>query len=232
VGTNDAEFLAKYFSPVFDIHDLQRIPNFNAVTRMLVSGVPTQAFSMATLPPLGTPNQQLAMALKQLSAAKFGRPRLRVETEIFDRLRTEEPPKPSFDRNPPSRPVTGNMPPVGPVKASGGSFLDEWLAKRQQAPPAAPLKPALRTSYQNPTLSDPNVGKSVKYKDQMPKNISSNEIEQEEVQRIAEQLKKNMQAGVAESALEVPQDLALKKQVNEDTIIIDQEGNMSFHQDK
>src|SRR5690606_30978841 len=28
VGTNDAEFLAKYFSPVFDIHDLQRVPNY------------------------------------------------------------------------------------------------------------------------------------------------------------------------------------------------------------
>src|SRR5690606_29576665 len=58
VGTNDAEFLAKYFSPVFDIHDLQRIPNYNSVTRMLIGGVPTQPFSMATLPPLGKPNSQ------------------------------------------------------------------------------------------------------------------------------------------------------------------------------
>src|SRR5690606_33983628 len=94
VGTNDAEFLAKYFAPVFDTQDLQRIPNFNSVTRMLIGGVPTQPFSMATLPPLGKPNPQLAAALKRLSAAKFGRARAEVEADIFGRLKTEEPAKP------------------------------------------------------------------------------------------------------------------------------------------
>src|SRR5690606_10757920 len=82
VGTNDAEFLAKYFAPIFDIHDLQRVPNYNTITRMLIGGVPTQPFSMMTLPPLGNPNLKLASALKQLSAAKFGRPRAQVEAEI------------------------------------------------------------------------------------------------------------------------------------------------------
>lgn len=136
VGTNDAEFLAKYFAPVFDTQDLQRIPNFNSVTRMLIGGVPTQAFSMATLPPLGSPNAQLGDALKKLSAAKFGRPRAQVEADIFDRLKTEEPAKPAFGAMPAQVPAGAATGPTGPQKSSGGSFLDEWLAKRQ-----APMAP-------------------------------------------------------------------------------------------
>jgi len=89
VGTNDAEFLAKQFAPIFDIDDLQFLPNFNTAVRMMISGVPVQPFSMATLPPLGNPNQQLADALKQLSAAKFGRPKQVVEGEIFKRMATQ-----------------------------------------------------------------------------------------------------------------------------------------------
>lgn len=92
VGTNDAEFLAKQFAPVFDIEDLQFIPNYNMVVRMMIGGVPVQPFSMSALPPLGNPNKQLADALKQLSWAKYGRPRSEVEKTIFDRLKTESRP--------------------------------------------------------------------------------------------------------------------------------------------
>lgn len=89
VGTNDAEFLAKQFAPVFDIEDLQFIPNYNMVVRMMIGGVPVQPFSMSALPPLGSPNQELADALKQLSWAKYGQPKAEVERTIFDRLKTE-----------------------------------------------------------------------------------------------------------------------------------------------
>ena len=89
----DAEALAKRLRPAFDPPDLLRMPNYNAAVRMLINGVPTQPFSMATLPPLGNPNQKLASALKQLSAAKYGRPKAQVEKEIFERLATiAEPP--------------------------------------------------------------------------------------------------------------------------------------------
>src|SRR6185369_4605312 len=81
--------------PAFDTSDLLRVPNYNTVVRTLIGGVPTQPFSMATLPPLGTPNEQLASALKQLSAAKYGRPKALVEKEIFERLATNAPPAPA-----------------------------------------------------------------------------------------------------------------------------------------
>jgi hypothetical protein len=155
VGTADAEFLEKQFRPIFDIDDLQFLPNANTVVRMMIGGVPVQPFSMATLPPLGSPNTQLMEALKQLSAAKYGRPKAAVEAEIFKRLATEQPPKIAAPSNsdllqkyglssPPGAakpqlpsatgmPSTPAMPPTA-KPTSGGSFLDEWLAKRKSAP--------------------------------------------------------------------------------------------------
>jgi hypothetical protein len=146
VGTNDAEFLAKQFSPVFDADDLQRIPNANTIVRMLIGGVPAQPFSMATMPPLGTPNKQLGDALRQLSAAKYGRPKAVVEKEIFDRLRTSEPARPAFGASPFAAP--GASPQAAPASAmpkqpssSGSSFLDEWLAKRRSPTASSPVTP-------------------------------------------------------------------------------------------
>lgn len=177
VGTNDAEFLAKQYAPVFDIDDLQFLPNANTAVRMMIGGVPVQPFSMATLPPLGNPNPKLAEALKQLSAAKYGRAKKEVEANIFKRLATQAPPKPSL---PPSfgspfgQPAGGSLPPwsgaatrppsptVGgqssalqsparPVSA-GSSFLDEWLSKRKSgASVPLPPKPAATAGQAMPT---------------------------------------------------------------------------------
>lgn len=156
VGTSDAELLTKKFSPVFDIEDLQFLPNYNTAITMMIGGVPVQPFSMATLPPLGNPNKQLAEALKQLSAAKYGRPKATVSAEISKRLATVPtkpvlpPSGPSvFDKYgipPSSGPSVGpspfsNMPsasthkqaskPANSIPKQPSSFLDEWLEKRK-----------------------------------------------------------------------------------------------------
>jgi len=173
VGTTDAEFLAKQFAPVFDIDDLQFLPNYNTAVRMMIGGVPVQPFSMATLPPLGNPNPQLADALKQLSAAKYGRPKAQVEAEIFKRLETKALPRPvsSFEslgsgRTPygsQGQPMGGGLPPASsrpsiPPPApkpptSGSSFLDEWLAKRKDnivKPTSLPTSPPKETPKPKP----------------------------------------------------------------------------------
>jgi len=246
VGTNDAEFLAKYFSPVFDIHDLQRIPNYNSVTRMLIGGVPTQPFSMMTLPPLGKPNQQLATALKQLSAAKFGKPRAQVEADIFARLRTEEPPKPAFGSSPFGGQPGPTRPPGAPQKPSNSSFLDEWLKKRQapltppknpwnkpptQQPPAptGQATPDLADSFPKPKLTDPKAGASVDFNAGRPANISSNEVDQQEALKIAEKLKQQM--GTSPDTKPTPKtegSLSLRNGGDQehDTIVIDNDGTM------
>jgi TraM recognition site of TraD and TraG len=137
----DAEALSKRMRPAFDAPDLLRMPNYNAAVRMLINGVPTQPFSMATLPPLGNPNQQLADALKQLSAAKYGRPRGIVEKEIFERLAT----KPDTSQ---ARPFGGSAP-----GNSFGSFGANNTAPARGAfgAPAAPVSgPAFGGSAQQP----------------------------------------------------------------------------------
>jgi hypothetical protein len=153
----DAEALAKRMRPAFDPTDMLRMPNYNAAVRMLVKGVPTQPFSMATLPPLGDPNYKLADALKQLSAAKYGRPKALVEKEIFERLATKaEAPARPFGASQPSTPAYtapfgGQQPagsfaapqggagkfggPAAPPAPGTGSFLDEWMSKRESKGP-------------------------------------------------------------------------------------------------
>jgi len=137
VGTQDAEALTKIFQPVFDADDLQRVPNQNVIVRMLVQGVPSQPFSMATLPLIKTDNFKLVAALKQLSAAKHGRPRAIVDAEIFERRKIKEPLKPAnpFGAGPagPGFSPSSSVPAVGP-KPGSSSFLDDWLAKRQVKP--------------------------------------------------------------------------------------------------
>lgn len=158
VGTNDAEFLAKQFAPVFDTDDLQRIPNFNAVVRMLIGGIPAQPFSLSAMPSLGTPNKKLMDALKQLSAAKYGRPRAKVDAEIMARIRTPDPiPRPPAaagqgypagpNRMPAARPAPGAayQPPAYQTPAYQPAYPPG--APVAGPPPAAPRRPSTGSSF-------------------------------------------------------------------------------------
>lgn len=182
IGQPDVEALSRYFQPTFDGNDLVRIPNYNTIIRTLVGGVPTQPFSMATLPPLGSPNHKLAEALKKLTAAKYGRPKGVVEKEIFDRIATKEPPRPAANAanasagsfgnratNPSSTTNRPLQPRQSPPRPGTGSFLDEWMikkskpagpyanpwAKTQPAPVANPARPAAQPMPLQPRPTSP-----------------------------------------------------------------------------
>lgn len=238
IGQNDVESIGKYFQPVFDAEDLLRIPNFNTVVRTLIGGVPTQPFTMATLPQLGTPNKRLAEALKQLSAAKYGRPKAVVEKEIFARMTTKEEPKSAYNPSTPGFPTSTALPYTNsqmpasnpwarpgqppasaglasvPVPKAGGSFIDEWLAKKRTAPlagvpasspysmngPAQGVATAAPISGQTisqplspissvPVSAMPNMAPASTPLTPAGRNISSNEIEQAEVDKIAGELR-------------------------------------------
>jgi hypothetical protein len=137
------------------------MPNYTSVAQVLINSVPSAPFSMDWIPLMGHPNKQLADALKRLSAAKYGRPRAIVEAEIVQRLHAadiarEEDKKKRLEamRNS-SIPVpgkaqstVGSQPGTPSGSTPGGSpsgnqsFLDDWLAKRQQVKPSSsPDKP-------------------------------------------------------------------------------------------
>lgn len=147
VGQQDVDILAKYFQPHFGANDLLRVPNHNAIVRTLIGGVPTQPFSMSTLPPMGEPHPKLAAALKQLSAAKYGRPKSVVEKEVFGRLATN------------SAAPTQQQPPLGPAPAGqhspASSSFGSRLAPGASAPPLAgqPAQPAKKASFLDEWLS-------------------------------------------------------------------------------
>jgi hypothetical protein len=276
IGQNDVESLTSYFQPIFDGDDLLRVPNYNTIVRTLIGGVPTQPFSMATLPALGSPNPRLAEALKQLSAAKYGRPKGEVEKEITARITVPEPPRPSpaggFGANPygsaQQTSAPGGMPgaassytPSGPRPAAlaaaptgTGSFLDEWLNKRRsgavaptpslgarpnpqpsvpaaQAPvSAAPTQPTVQTVASSPAVPAPPAGNKTEEKPAETtgtKNISSDEIESDEVNKIAAELRQQLDQP-KEPAIKVADDKEHHVELQsgkDDTIFIDREGN-------
>lgn len=127
IGVTDAELMVKKFSPVFDAEDLTKLPNYQSIASVMISNVPSAPFSMAFMPPGCRDNPQLADAMKRLSATKYGYSRAIVEKEIFTRL---EPPKPAIPAQA-ARP-NGQVSSPGAKKPGGASFLDDWLAKRQQ----------------------------------------------------------------------------------------------------
>jgi hypothetical protein len=184
IGITDAEILVKKFQPTFDAEDLTRLPNFQTVATVMINNVPSAAFSMSLVPPMGTPNTQLRDALKRLSAAKYGRPRAEVEKEIFARLgagdaarkaklealkQAQQERLAAMQNRPASGALLGapaggiapNIPaasaPGAAPKPGGSSFLDEWLAKRQQiAPkPNSPSTPSPLAKQNPPTVAAP-----------------------------------------------------------------------------
>jgi hypothetical protein len=133
IGVTDAELMVKKYQPVFDAEDLTKLPNYQFVATVMINNVPSAPFSMAGLPPFNKENQQLGDAMKRLSATKYGFGRAVVEKEIFARL---EPPKSQLPPSMASSGRPGGSPfaqqPAPPKPSGGSSFLDEWLAKRQQ----------------------------------------------------------------------------------------------------
>ncbi len=82
VGSEDAEFLEKQFSPVFSARDIMNIENRNAYIKMLSGGKPVKPFSIAMqAPPEGDPAR--VEPLKELSSLKYGADRAKVEEMIM-----------------------------------------------------------------------------------------------------------------------------------------------------
>jgi hypothetical protein len=153
IGVTDAELMVKKFQPVFDAEDLTKLPNFQAITSVMINNVPSAPFSMTLLPPMALSNDQLGNAMRRLSATKYGFARAVIEKEIFTRL---EPPKPTMPSLPSQTGGPGRPLPPSPKApgSGGGSFLDEWLSKRQKLATSAP-KPVMQPPVPPPAGQSP-----------------------------------------------------------------------------
>lgn len=86
VGTEDAEFLEKQFTPVFTQTDITNLDNFNAYVKLLADGRPIKPFNVRIEKPEKGNNEQVDK-LKELSSLVFGRPRAQVEEEIMSKYK-------------------------------------------------------------------------------------------------------------------------------------------------
>lgn len=81
VGAEDAEFLEKYFLPVFNKQDLINIDNLNAYAKLLINNQTAKPFNVG-IKWGKRGDEEYIKSLKELSALKYGRPREEVEQEI------------------------------------------------------------------------------------------------------------------------------------------------------
>ncbi|HET6622706.1 MAG TPA: type IV secretory system conjugative DNA transfer family protein [Candidatus Saccharimonadales bacterium] len=244
IGTTDAELMVKKFAPTFDAEDLTRLPNFETITSVMINNVPSSPFSMSLIPPLGRPNPKLYEALRRLSAVKYGRPRAKVEEEIFKRLRAGDEAREQKKRAMRASLEGSNSP---ASKSSGSSFLDEWLAKRQQlkqtkpkpqpVPTPAPAKPTPPVAKPAPTpaptkpLTDPASLKpagavEVRSPGQVDRSDSENPEDKLKMEQQLNAAQKAAPAAKPKDSLKVkPSDADEDDEIDE--IFIDLRGNLS-----
>ena len=82
VGADDARYLAREFSPVFDETDLINLPNHHIYLKLMIDGRSSQPFSATTMPPVEKAGS-LKQKIIETSRKKYTRPRIQVEKELF-----------------------------------------------------------------------------------------------------------------------------------------------------
>jgi hypothetical protein len=87
VGAEDAEYLQKQFTPVFNAQDLIKIENYSAYLRLMVNGMISTPFNIKTYPPNPSDRERMA-DIKEYYILKNGRAREEIEAEVEARRRT------------------------------------------------------------------------------------------------------------------------------------------------
>lgn len=91
VGASDALTLEPELSPPFTAADLQNLPRYQTVVKLLARGEQLAPFSAQTLPALRLPSEALEIAtrIKEQSRRRFAQPRSRVEAAIASSMSAE-----------------------------------------------------------------------------------------------------------------------------------------------
>ena len=84
VGAEDAQFLEKEFTPVFNAQDLINIDNFNFYVKMMMNGQISKPFNVKTYPPIKG-NFERVKDIKEYYALTYGRSKIFIEQEIRQR---------------------------------------------------------------------------------------------------------------------------------------------------
>ena len=82
VGSTDAEFLEKEFSPQFMAEDLINLPKYNVYLKLMVDGVATSPFSATTLPPMAKRTGNAEKVIN-VSRERYAIPRTTINEKVL-----------------------------------------------------------------------------------------------------------------------------------------------------
>lgn len=104
IGVDDAETMAREFSPIFTEYDFLNVPKYNAFVKLLIDNANPPPFNMATYEfnHFADGDHERGRAIAELSMLKYGRDRAIVESEIRQRSRQLD--SLSTDKSAPSQP--------------------------------------------------------------------------------------------------------------------------------
>lgn len=84
VGFNDAEYFSSQFSEEVLPNDIITLPKYTCYTKLMVDGMPTRTFSLGTLAPVGTgEDEERREKIVRLSRERYCKPREVVEDKIL-----------------------------------------------------------------------------------------------------------------------------------------------------
>ncbi|HLC63963.1 MAG TPA: type IV secretion system DNA-binding domain-containing protein [Patescibacteria group bacterium] len=85
IGAEDAEFLAKEFSPRFDELDLVNLSKYQVYLKLMIDGVASEPFSATTLPPVAEPEnwREILEKIINVSRERYATKRSIIEEKII-----------------------------------------------------------------------------------------------------------------------------------------------------
>ncbi|MDB4978919.1 MAG: hypothetical protein JWM56_1105 [Candidatus Peribacteria bacterium] len=83
VGSDDAEPLSQQFEEIVQPKDILSLPKYQAYMRLMIKGIPSKPFSVATLPPPNVPEDAKRVeTIRRLSRERYTQTRVVVEEKI------------------------------------------------------------------------------------------------------------------------------------------------------
>ncbi len=86
VGAEDAEYLAKEYSPVLSEQDIIGISNYKLYMKLYINGVTSRPFSLSTIWDTSQQNHKTAKVIREYARLKHARKKEFVEQEIVTRI--------------------------------------------------------------------------------------------------------------------------------------------------
>jgi type IV secretory pathway TraG/TraD family ATPase VirD4 len=86
VGAEDAEYLAKEYSPTLSEQDIINIANYKTYIKLNIDNTTSRPFSLETIYDTSGQSQKIADIIKEYSRMKYGRKKEFVEQEVGARI--------------------------------------------------------------------------------------------------------------------------------------------------